>query len=101
MANEPTKKPLDGKTADKLLDLLSTDTEFRRKFKANPTAALASIGHKDAAGTALCASVKAIASKQELIAAREVLREHLTTTGLFINPHAFEAGKVITSLRRK
>lgn len=103
MASKPpgAKRPLDAKTAEKLLDLLSTDNEFRRKFKANPAAALESIGHREPAGTRACASVKAIAPKQELIAARDALHEHLTTTAIFINPHAFEAGKVAASLRRK
>ena len=40
--------PLDPKVADKLLDLLSTDNEFRRLFKKDPQAALAKVGHPEA-----------------------------------------------------
>jgi len=38
--------PLDPKVADKLLDLLSTDNEFRRLFKKDPQAALVKAGYK-------------------------------------------------------
>ena len=42
--------PLDPKVADKLLDKLSTDNEFRRLFKKDPAAALAKVGHVIPAG---------------------------------------------------
>jgi putative modified peptide len=38
--------PLDPKVADRLLDLLSTDNEFRRLFKKDPQAALVKAGWK-------------------------------------------------------
>ncbi|QIL19612.1 NHLP-related RiPP peptide [Thermomonas sp. HDW16] len=38
--------PLDPKVAKKLLDKLSTDNEFRRLFKKDADAALASVGYK-------------------------------------------------------
>jgi len=38
--------PLDPKVADKLLDLLGTDNEFRRLFKKDPGAALVKAGYK-------------------------------------------------------
>jgi putative modified peptide len=102
--------PLDPKVADKLLDLLGQDNEFRRLFKKDPVAALAKVGHqpaKELAGSASAASyfscmqVDCIAPKKEIMAAREELRAHLTAQGNHINPHAFEAGKVMATLRRK
>jgi putative modified peptide len=38
--------PLDPKVADRLLDLLGTDNEFRRLFKKDPQAALVKAGWK-------------------------------------------------------
>lgn len=101
MANTPARgggTPLDPKLADRLLDLLSSDNAFRRQFKKDPQAALASLG---ATTTKACASVKAIAPKQEIAASREQLRSHLLEAGAFNTPHCFEAGKVASSLRRK
>lgn len=92
--------PLDPKVADKLLDLLSTDNEFRRIFKRDPQAALARVGYSDV-GMATCSAIQAIAPKRELIAAREQLKAHLASAGLFRDPHCFEAGKVTRTLRRK
>ena len=40
-------------TADRLLDLLSTDDDFRAKFQQDPRSALASIGHAPASD-AMC-----------------------------------------------
>lgn len=48
--------PLDPKVAKKLLDKLSTDTEFRRLFKKDAHAALVKAGWKPAAGTESVAS---------------------------------------------
>ncbi|MGH8085962.1 MAG: NHLP-related RiPP peptide [Lysobacter sp.] len=91
--------PLDPKMADKLLGLLSTDNEFRRLFKRDPQAALATVGYSDPS-MSTCCSVQAIAPKREIIAAREQLKAHLASAGLFRNPHCFEAGKVTRTLRR-
>ena len=41
--------PLDPKVANKLLDLLSTDNDFRRLFKQDAHAALVQAGWKPAA----------------------------------------------------
>lgn len=43
--------PLEPKVAKKLLDLLSTDNDFRRLFKQDAHAALVKAGWKPAAGT--------------------------------------------------
>lgn len=102
MATEKTA-PLDPKIADKLLDLLSTDNEFRRLFKKDPGAALAKVGYKstDAARTLTagarkgppftppgpppmkppvgCMRVKRIAPKADVIKARAEIKKMLTS----------------------
>lgn len=102
--------PLDPKVADKLLDLLSTDNEFRRLFKKDPTMALAKIGHgapvtppgpPPVVPPVMCQPVKRIAPKQEFVAARDQLKAHLASAAVFTNPHCFEAGKVASTSRRK
>lgn len=112
--------PLDPKVADKLLDKLSTDNEFRRLFKKDPQAALAKAGHPEAmaAVAALrkgppftppgpppmmppCMTVQRIAPKDEIAASREALKAYLTSTTVYTTPHAFEAGKVMSAVRRK
>ena len=99
--------PLDPKVADKLLDLLSTDNEFRRLFKKDPQAALVKAGYKGPkAALAVarkgppftppgpppvippihgCYRVQRIAPKTDIIRARAKLREMLTS-GLSQNP---------------
>jgi putative modified peptide len=94
--------PLDPKVADKLLDLLSTDNEFRRLFKKDPQAALAKLGHRAPPTTKrMCASIKAIAPKQEIADARDQLNAHMISSGIFTIPHCFEAVKVASCMRRK
>jgi putative modified peptide len=95
------KPPLDAKTADRLLDKLTTDNAFRRLFKRDPSGALASLGFRSGARPAACASVQAIAPKGEIEAARAALKNHLMAKGMFDDPHCFEAGKVEARLRRK
>lgn len=48
----PAPAPLDPKVARKLLDLLSSDNDFRRLFKKDAHAALAKAGYKAPAGVA-------------------------------------------------
>lgn len=95
--------PLEPKIADKLLDKLSTDNEFRRLFKKDPTAALATLGHKLAAGQSVggCMQVTSIAPKAAIAASRETLKSHLTSTGSQSVVFCFESGKMEASLRRK
>lgn len=47
----PAPAPLEPKVARKLLDLLSSDNEFRRLFKKDAHAALVKAGYKAPAGT--------------------------------------------------
>lgn len=111
--------PLDPKVADKLLDLLSTDNEFRRLFKKDPQAALAKVGHPEvkAAVAALrkgppftppgppamlppvagCFQVQRIAPKADIIKARNELKIMLTSGLAYIPPHLDAA---ITASRR-
>ena len=74
--------------ADKLLDKLSSDDEFRALFEKNPRAALRQLGHetpeadRDVKGSdpLLCAScVETLASKAQIQAARKELKSQLTS----------------------
>ncbi|MFT3897616.1 MAG: NHLP-related RiPP peptide [Thermomonas sp.] len=73
---------LDPKVADKLLDKLGTDNEFRRLFKKDPAAALVKVGHpKDAAlATAGCCQIESIAPKAQIVKARDELKTMLTSS---------------------
>ena len=95
------KQPLDQKVARKLLKLLSTDNEFRRRFKRSPSEALASIGHTVVSAEMACSSISAIAPKAEIAASAKELEAYLVSTGALTNPHNFVAGEVAASLRRK
>ena len=53
----PAPAPLEPKVAKKLLDLLSTDNEFRRLFKKDAHAALVKAGWKPTAGGVSTAAV--------------------------------------------
>lgn len=119
--------PLDPKVADRLLDLLSTDNEFRRLFKKDPQAALVKAGWKPPkapvaapVGTKVrkvppfpppgpptmvppvtCMQVRRIAPKEQIIRARAEIREMLTSALGFI-PHKLDATnyKSASSLRK-
>ena len=115
--------PLDPKVADKLLDLLSTDNEFRRLFKKDPLAALINVGYKPPKhelalgkhkgppftppGPPLavppvwgCMKVRYIASKSEISRTREELK-HMMTSGLaYITPHLDAANKLARKPRK-
>lgn len=114
--------PLDPKVADKLLDLLSTDNEFRRLFKKDPQAALAKVGHPEAkaAVAALrkgppftppgppavippvwaCMSVQRITPKADIVKAREALKAYFTS-GLGMTPVQLNAATSSALRRRK
>ena len=89
MATKKTTTPgLDPKVADKLLDKLSTDNEFRRLFKKDPAAALAKAGHpKDAAAlTGGCCQLQSIAPKAQIVKARDELKTMLLSGLTHIAP---------------
>jgi putative modified peptide len=75
--------------ADKLLDKLSTDDDFRDLFEKNPSAALRQVGHEPAAehagvrgsDPAMCANLKSgLASKEAIRAGRESMKAALIST---------------------
>lgn len=86
-------------TADRLLDKLSTDDEFRAKFQQDPRAALASIGHEPAAdpnvveGAWTCCNVDALASKEDIAKARGQLRSMLVSSQMGYQPIALESAR--------
>ena len=88
MATRKTTTPgLDPKVADKLLDKLGTDNDFRRLFKKDPAAALVQVGHpKDAAAlTGGCCQIDSIASKAQVQKSRDELKS-MFTAGLSMGP---------------
>ncbi|MBB6368754.1 MULTISPECIES: NHLP-related RiPP peptide [Xanthomonas] len=102
MANNqpPHPSPLDPVSAAALLDALINDDAFRAAFQSDPVAALASIGIiLDADADTSCLEVGIMASKEELIAAREQLLSYLVSDTAFHNPHCFEANKVENYLK--
>ena len=101
-AKKQRSAPLEPQIADRLLELLSTDDVFRGLFEEDPNAALAMLGHPISTESLFnCGPVNRIAPKNEFIAARDHLKTHITSAGIFTNPHCFEAGKVTTALRLK
>lgn len=73
--------------ADRLLDKLSSDDDFRDQFQRNPRAALKSIGHetpdadRDVKGSdpvLCCNNIKSLASKEQIRAARAELHQQLS-----------------------
>ncbi|MDX1529440.1 MAG: NHLP-related RiPP peptide [Gammaproteobacteria bacterium] len=104
--------PLPAHVADRLLDLLSTDDEFRAAFKDNPAAALSTLGYQDAETHAgkkslvegeafYCMTTRELASKEEILEAREELKAHLTAYTNHQVIYCFEAGKISSILRRR
>lgn len=81
--------PLDPKVADKLLDLLSTDNEFRKLYKKDPGAALIKAGYKLPKGDEAAASnlqklhdrlkVQRIATKATVQKARQEIKSSLVS----------------------
>lgn len=87
---------LSEKTADALLDKLSSDDAFRSAFQADPRQALASLGHADAAdpniveGAWTCMAVRQLASKEAIRNARQALHRQLTAARSAHSPIALE-----------
>lgn len=121
MANKNGDKkkpvPLDPKVADKLLDLLSTDNNFRRLFKKDPGAALEKAGYQSPKGTptlesplasraaamsppVCCLRVQSIAPKAEVLKARAALKQMLTQ-GLAYTTPQLDASSTATRITRK
>lgn len=96
--------PLDPKIADRLLDLLSENNDFRRLFKKDPRAAFIKAGMhpvRDAStldAIAACCQVERIAPKATIIKSREALKQFLTA-GLGMTPVQLDAGTATRSRR--
>ena len=81
------------KVVDALLDKLSSDDDFRDLFQKDPREALRRVGHEtpeqsvDVAGSdpVLCCHSKSLASKEQLRASRDQLRQQM----LIFNPFMY------------
>lgn len=80
-------KKLSGKTVDALLDKLSTDDEFRKRFQANPRAATRSLGTDDAAVDQLPETpIARLADKKAYAGSRKTMSAKLTEAGYPFQP---------------
>lgn len=104
-------RPLDGKVADRLLELLSTDDQFRQDFRANPQAALRSIGYQPQSETAPAGTIPLeepfsscevddLATKEAIRQSLDELRSTLVQ-GLSYTTPTFEAKNISGSKTRK
>lgn len=77
------KLPAD--VADRLLDRLSEDDDFRELFRRDPRAALAALGHADAADPSIqegawsCLHGEGLPDKQAIRNTRSALRAQMTS----------------------
>ena len=82
---------------DRLLDLLSSDDDFRALFAQDARGALASLGHLPAANPAIsegawwCLKVQSLASKEVILQGRAELRRQFTMEFLPQLPFALDA----------
>lgn len=87
--------PLAAEVVDRLLDLLSSDDEFRALFLHDPAVALIQAGHvADEDGLATLRqqlAVQVLAPKSVIAAAREEIRASLTC-GMAMHPIQLDAG---------
>jgi len=87
-------KPLSEKTADALLDKLSSDDAFRARFQANPKEATRSLGTDDPAVDSLPeGEMKALADKEVLSKSRQEFRKVLVESQSPFNPINLETPK--------
>ena len=102
MAGTKKTASVDAETAEKLLDLLSSDEDFRQRFQASPLDALESIGYKKPATEALPFSacrVTQLASKEQISEAKADLKASLTQ-GLAYNTPTLEAETLARRTRK-
>lgn len=86
---KPLLSPAD---AEKLLDLLCSDDDFRQSFSQHPASAMARISSEASAACDTCEFTGPLASKEEFQDARQRLLEHLAATAAFFVPYCFMAG---------
>jgi putative modified peptide len=92
MATETRTPPVAAAVADRLLDLLSTDDDYRARFQANPRIALQEIGYQPPASVGIATGgamriavpealidckVENLASKEVISACRDEIRAML------------------------
>ena len=82
MAGKKTA-PLDARSADKLLDLLSSDNDFRRSFKKDPRAAMQKAKIGVGADPALMASVAACCQVTRIAPKADVIKARVTAVQLY------------------
>lgn len=93
----PAPAPVPPKVVRKLLDLLSTDNEFRRLFKKDAHAALAKVGYRVPDGSVSpggCIQLKAsdrIAPKEKIARDRAKLEAALSIPVSFLASTLFKA----------
>jgi putative modified peptide len=86
--------PLSDAVADRLLDLLSSDDEYRALFAADPRKALADIGYVLAEEEHVaCLDFEELASKEEFQQSRAMLKQYLTSVAGLTVVFCYEAGK--------
>ena len=83
--NSAQGSPLPLPIAEKLLDRLSSDDDFRALFLKNPRAALSFVGHAEADmldrrdGPWSCMACDSLPEKKMFVDSRDAFRKHLTT----------------------
>lgn len=87
-----TNTPLPADTIQRLIELLINDDSFREAFSANPSLALATLGVDQETTKACCSPIPNLASKEEFLAIREKLTQHLQVNAAFRVVFCFEAG---------
>lgn len=93
--------PMEAEAADKLLELLSTDDEFRKLFAHDRQKALEQVGYPAAGEKSIqCTTVRQMASKEEIAAARDELKSYLTSSAAMTVVFCFETDQVSASLRQ-
>ncbi|CAD7712803.1 hypothetical protein LMG31886_02810 [Xanthomonas hydrangeae] len=102
--------PLDASIADKLLELLSSDDDFRECFQCNPAQALARIGAAGANADDsvpsmgepyFCMTTNQLASKEEIALARTELHSYLTQNANHTVIFAFESESIRSTRVRR
>lgn len=102
---DPAHEPLQPEVADKLLEKLSSDDDFRDLFQRDATAALAQVGHPPAqklvasgsyypTDAFACMTTTQLASKDAISQARQQLTGTLTGSGSHTDPHRFDSGNI-------
>ncbi|WP_447783719.1 NHLP-related RiPP peptide [Stenotrophomonas bentonitica] len=87
-----TSAPLPADTVQRLLDLLTSDDQFRASFSANPSHALATLGVDTDLTRNCCDPIANLGSKEEFQETRENLAKQLHVKAAFRIVFCFEAG---------